>query len=331
MATTGAALRPTVRAIPAGWYQWLFLAATVWLVGGVYLDNWAHAHVRLLDSFFTPWHGVLYSGYAACAAVLGVRWLRERSLPDGYGLSLVGCVMFAVGGVADMLWHTFFGVERQMAAILSPSHLWLIVSGVVIVTGTVRAARAGADRRAPVVAVLGAAMVFCYLGVTTEFAQPYIDRVAASTYRGLMPYNQAIQIGMFGIMLQSAVLVALVLKLRERYELPFGSLTLIVGTQAFLIVAAARSLDFMVLVAVLGGLAGDLWLLVLHDRPAIFSFAFPATLYAIYIASLLLMYGTWWEVHAVTGVVVVAGITGWLVSFVMRPSHPVASASATSA
>lgn len=59
MAITGAALRPAVRAIPAGWYQWLFLAATAWLFGGAYLDNWAHAHIATLDTFFTPWHGVL--------------------------------------------------------------------------------------------------------------------------------------------------------------------------------------------------------------------------------------------------------------------------------
>jgi hypothetical protein len=39
-------------------------------VGGAFLDNWPHAHIATLDTFFTPWHGVLYSGYAACAAVL---------------------------------------------------------------------------------------------------------------------------------------------------------------------------------------------------------------------------------------------------------------------
>jgi hypothetical protein len=331
MSITGAALRPAVRALPAGSYQWFFLAATAWLVGGAYLDNWAHAHIATLDTFFTPWHGVLYSGFGACAAVLGIRWLRERSLPAGYGLSLVGCAMFAVGGIGDLLWHTFFGIERQIAAVLSPTHLWLIISGGLIITGTVRAARTRADRRAPVVAVLGAAVVFCYLGVTTEFAQPYLNRTAASIYRNAMPYNQAVQIGLFGIMLQSALLVGLVLKLRERFELPFGSLTVIVGLQGFLVIAAASTIDFMVLVAVLGGLAGDLWLLVLRDRPGAFAFAFPATLYAIYVISLVMVYGTWWEVHAVTGIVGAAGITGWLVSFVMRRPTPDTAAQVMSA
>jgi hypothetical protein len=79
----------------------------------------------------------------------------------------------------------------------------------------------------------------------------------------------------------------------------------------------------MVLVAVLGGLAGDVWLLVLRDRPAVFAFALPSTLYACYVVSLVLVYGTWWEVHAVTGIAVVAGLTGWLVQFLMRrPAAP---------
>jgi hypothetical protein len=331
MAITGAALRPAVRTIPAGWFQWLYLAATAWLVGGAFLDNWAHSHIPSLETFFTPWHAVLYSGFVACAAVLAIRWFREGSLPAGYGLSLVGCAFFVLGGIGDMLWHTFFGVERALAAVLSPTHLWLIVTGGLIITGTVRAARAGADGRAPVIAVLGAAVVFLYLGVTTEAAQPYLDRVAARTYQGVMPYDQAIQIGLFGVMLQSALLVGLVLKVRERFELPFGSLTVIVGLQALLIVSAASTIDFMVLVAVLGGLAGDLWLLVLRDRPGAFAFALPATLYAIYIGSLLLVYGTWWEVHAVTGIIVVAGLTGWLVNFVMRRPPAVAGAPAAPA
>ena len=321
MAITAAA-RPAGRTIPAAWYDWLFLAASAWLVGGGFLDTWAHNHVAKLETFFTPWHGVLYTGYAACAVVLGARWLRDRSLPDGYRLSLLGCAFFAVGGVADMLWHTVFGIERSISAVLSPSHLWLIISGALIVTGTVRAARAGADGRAPVIAVLGGTVAASYIGLVTQFAQPYMQRVAAGFERGALPYDAAVQIGLFGVMLQSALLVALVVKLRERFDLPFGSLTLIVGLPAVLI-AFGTTVDFMVLVAVLGGLAGDVWLLVLRGRPAVFAFAFPATLYLFYIVSIVVAYGTWWEVHAVTGIVVVAGVTGWLVQSVIRGPGPV--------
>jgi hypothetical protein len=313
--------------LPAGWYDWAVVATSSWLVGGAFLDNWAHVHLQRLEPFLTPWHGVLYSGYAACAVLIVGRRLLTGSVPEGYGLSLAGALLFALGGVLDLLWHTVFGIERQIAAVLSPSHLLLIVATGLILTGPLRAARPGPGRRAPLVAVAGTAVVFLYFGLTTQFAQPYLARVAASTSRGVLPYDQAVELGLFGVMVQSALLVGLVTEVRRRFELPFGSLTLIVGLEG-LVIGVANNLDFMVLVAVLGGLAGDVWLLLLRDRPTLFAFALPATLYACYLVSLLLVYGTWWEVHAVTGTVVVAGLTGCMVSVVMRRPQPAPAAAA---
>jgi hypothetical protein len=31
---------------------------SAWLVGGLFPDGWAHAHGRVDQSFFTPWHTV---------------------------------------------------------------------------------------------------------------------------------------------------------------------------------------------------------------------------------------------------------------------------------
>src|SRR6266581_759463 len=41
-----------------------------WFLGGLFLDGWAHNHGQVDNTFFTPWHVVLYSGYFACAVVL---------------------------------------------------------------------------------------------------------------------------------------------------------------------------------------------------------------------------------------------------------------------
>lgn len=38
-----------------------------WLVIGVVVDGWAHNNDKP-ETFFTPWHGVFYSGFAVCAA-----------------------------------------------------------------------------------------------------------------------------------------------------------------------------------------------------------------------------------------------------------------------
>ena len=60
--------------------------------GGLYLDGWAHVHGHVDQSFFTPWHAALYSGFLVVAAVIGATaWaglrrglpLRE-SVPTGY-------------------------------------------------------------------------------------------------------------------------------------------------------------------------------------------------------------------------------------------------------
>ena len=45
----------------------------------------------------------------------GYSWLR--SLPVGYGISLWGVCVFAIGGVSDLIWHLLFGIENSTAAL----------------------------------------------------------------------------------------------------------------------------------------------------------------------------------------------------------------------
>src|ERR671932_264817 len=77
-------------------FEWTTVTLGAWLMVGVYLDGWAHQHF-VVETFFTPWHGVLYSGMLATGTFFvlsgvahtlrGRPW--RRSLPVGYGLSLV--------------------------------------------------------------------------------------------------------------------------------------------------------------------------------------------------------------------------------------------------
>ncbi len=88
----------------------------------MFIDGWSHIHQPQLESFFTPAHGVLYSGFAATTAWLGWMALRGRRpgvapwrwLPSGYGPAVLGVALFAAGGVGDLAWHTVFGVERLL-------------------------------------------------------------------------------------------------------------------------------------------------------------------------------------------------------------------------
>src|SRR5437773_2461467 len=44
-----------------------------WFAVGVFVDGWAHNNLVALESFFTPWHALLYSGYGVCSA--WILWL----------------------------------------------------------------------------------------------------------------------------------------------------------------------------------------------------------------------------------------------------------------
>src|SRR3989442_3909505 len=126
----------------------VMIALCAWFQFGMYLDAWAHVHLPDLEPFFTPWHAVLYSGFAAVAIATVVVLLRNRAagmawrraMPRGYGLSFVGVVLFAAGGVGDMIWHEIFGIEVNVEALLSPTHLVLALGSTLIFTGPLRAA-----------------------------------------------------------------------------------------------------------------------------------------------------------------------------------------------
>jgi hypothetical protein len=142
------------------------------LIGGVLSDAWAHTNLGGLESFFTPWHALLYSGYALTAAWtfwLGYRrraeapqWWRN-GWPAGYGWGALGAAGFAVAGVLDMIWHSIFGVEITLDIVLSPSHLLLTLCGTLLVTSPLRSwwAAGTTRRRAPTgIAALALGSIF---------------------------------------------------------------------------------------------------------------------------------------------------------------------------
>jgi hypothetical protein len=117
----------------------------LWTILGLFLDGWAHSHEKP-ESFFTPWHGVLYSGFMAAALWAGwIAWRRrnpQRSLletmPPGHLVSLAGFALFGVGAVGDLSWHEIFGVEADVEALLSPTHLLLLLGGAIALSAPVR-------------------------------------------------------------------------------------------------------------------------------------------------------------------------------------------------
>jgi Tol biopolymer transport system component len=165
------------------------------LVGGFFIDLWAHSHGKVDDTFFTPWHAILYTGALLHGLVLlnvAVRGRRDglpvrRALPHGYGLSFIGAGLFLVAGVFDLIWHGVFGFEADTEALLSPPHLALAASGVFMVAGPVRSAwHKGPPIRFPhwFPWVLALTMLLSILTAFTEYAHPAIEVWPAPVIEG---------------------------------------------------------------------------------------------------------------------------------------------------
>ena len=93
------------------------------MISGLFLDGWAHRNSKP-ETFFSPWHGILYSGFFASALWMlyvirsnqqpGTSW--RTALPLGYGYRSAGVLVFGVGALADLIWHSVFGIEVDIEA-----------------------------------------------------------------------------------------------------------------------------------------------------------------------------------------------------------------------
>jgi hypothetical protein len=318
-------------------FDWGAVAVSAWVIMGVYLDTWAHKHiVNELESFFTPWHAVLYSGLLAMMVYFGVNVWRYKqvtgswvtAVPSGYHLSLIGIALFLVGGIGDMLWHIAFGLETGFDAGVSPTHLLIGLAIGLIVSGPWRAAWHRAETATLWPAVVSMTMLLSMFAVLTLFANPFVSPYAHVS-RNPGSNGQIIfltqSIAFAGTVMQTIVLMSLVLlSLRRWGMLPFGAITFLLTVNVALLTLAEDEY-LLVLAAFLGGLVADGLVWGLKPSPSrpthfhLFAFLMPAALYTIYFSLLLLTGGVWWSVHMWTGNIVVAGLVGWLVSYLILP------------
>ncbi len=334
-------------------YDRVFVVLSAWLLGGLFVDGWAHVNLRGLETFFTLWHGLFYSGFFAVLALLGVGVGRARAagfsglraLPAGYELSAVGAAIFLFGGVADMIWHIVFGIEVDVEALLSPTHLVLATGLALMLTGPARAAwrRAGSDAavddgwRAQLPMVLSLTYVLALFAFFTQYVHPLSSGWASAGWQpigALVPttggYDMEIPFLfqaplLAGTLLQTALLLGVVLVGLRHARLPFGSMTLLVGLVSVMMVFMRErwvgDVRLPLLVASLAsGFAADVllrWLWPAFGRPnsvRLFGALLPVLVYGAYFAALLLTSGLWWTVHLWAGTVFLAGVAGYLMA-----------------
>jgi hypothetical protein len=323
---------PTLHDAGVG-FDWLMALLSAWLVGGLFLDGWAHTHGRVDQSFFTPWHAVFYSGFAAVTLALVVTLVRRRSrtqtwraaIPLGYGAALAGVVVFAAGGVGDLIWHTLFGIERSIEALLSPTHLMLITGGVLLVSGPLRAAwRRPADRLSwP--RGLPALLTMLYILAALTFITQYLYPL------GLDWLYRSVTLDIASALTFTAILMGGLLLLLGRWRLPFGWVTLLLGGVALAMSALNDTRQSIWLALIVGLMADTLYALLRPTRARaarlrLFAFAVPATLFAGFFF-VLNLYGLLdWVIHLWAGVIFLTGAVGALLSFLLVPPPQVDAA-----
>jgi len=325
--------------------RWVLLIASAWLVSGLQLDAYAHATTPELETFWTPWHGVLYSGIAVSGLTL-VWLMRPRlpviptyrtvlALPNALRVPIAGMALLLVGGGVDTLWHNIFGIEQGLEIFVSPSHELIILGMALVAAGpalmlATKPGRglSGADGTlACLSALLSALPLHIYSLHASALGSTYFGR-AGGTIRIFSTDAQL----MHGYLFSTVLLLLPILIMGRRWRLPFGVPAVLVAVPALLMHVMFHSEDgWWPALTVAGAAAGAELVLRLAGRAVRWS---PdARWIAIGLLAPLIVWGavlvaaTWtvgvgWNVHMVSGLLTLVALTGGLTALVARRVQP---------
>ena len=338
--------RPDTRAHRTTWGEDLVTVVLgSWLTLGGFVDGYAHRNLDTPETFFTPWHAVLYSGFLAVAFWLTWLVIRDRSrassltgaIPIGYGTSVAGVVVFMAGAIGDMFWHIIFGIEVSIDALLSPTHLLLLIGALLILSGPLRAAWFDDDPppglRPLLPAVLAATMAAAQLGFFFQYMDGTSVRLMETPYiPGVETGYFAVVAGVGSVLITTMILMGALLLLMRRWTLPFGAGLVLFGGFG-LLMELLEGFDYRqeLIAPLVAGLAVDLLVRTLRpgaDRPAslrILAFAVPVVMWIVHFGIFSVFAEINWPVSVWTGLIFFAGLAGVGLSllafpFVRRPS-----------
>jgi hypothetical protein len=298
-----------------------------WMITGLFLDGWSHIHQRP-ESFFTPWHGVLYSGFLAGVLWFAIDQRRADAEPGLVGgrLTALGLTIFAAAAVGDFVWHTLFGIERNVAALLSPTHLLLMTGGALMVTAPVRDAWAQAGRRRarwsgfwPVVGslTLTVALVLFFLQYYSPFRAAVVVQPISSSFRYLAETAEIRTIG--SVLMADIVLIGAVLFTLRRWTPPPGTFTVLFTVTAL----ATSGLDSfqrlpLALCAAIGGGVADV--LAHRDVPmSVVAVGAAVGVWLPYFVVFKAAYALPWTIHLWLGAVFLAALAALALSLLADP------------
>jgi hypothetical protein len=254
------------------------------MVAGLFTDGWAHRNQKP-ETFFSPWHGVLYSGFLASALWL-LKVVRggqsagrkgRAAIPFGYGSRIIGVAIFGVAGGADFAWHSVFGIEVNTEALLSPPHLALLTGGLLMAVGSITSSLAResvptASWRSMGSVIAAVTFMVCTLGFFVMYLSPYdfghFDRgtfAAIGNNRWL--FNETRNNGVASILIFTVLTTAALIWLTDNIPLPRGSLLVVLAVPAVL-QSALTSFELIgrVAGAVIAGVVAEVTWPIVHRR-----------------------------------------------------------------
>jgi hypothetical protein len=171
-----------------------------WPITALFFDGRNHNNKTGQESFFTTAHIVLYAGmtvFAIYVAALINRYQLEaganpgrgafdfKAIPVGYGVSVIGLCILGIAGPADLTWHSIYGFEINIEAIVSPPHLALFLGGLLVSSTGIRSMWAKRDiaptMRRYLPALLSGILFIAMVNFITMYLSAWMTNVAPTT------------------------------------------------------------------------------------------------------------------------------------------------------
>ncbi|MEV0109895.1 hypothetical protein AB0H42_26640 [Nocardia sp. NPDC050799] len=323
--------------------RWALAAAAAWVVTGLQVDSFAHSTVPDLETFWTPWHAVLYSGIACCGLVLF--WLLRPRLPQtltyrillhetppALRLPVVGMAFLLVGGAIDTLWHNLFGIEKGLEIFFSPSHFLIVIGMALVASGPALMLAASLVRRLAggdaVLVLISAALTAIPMHIYTEHAGALEEPLLGTGDSPMKSFSLDAQM-MHGYVGSTVLLLLPILVLARRWSLPAGMPTALVMIPALavgLVLGEAQNPWLPATVAVATALtevaartaAPALRRYSPDTRWSALGFLAPIAVWGAVLTLGHVIAGVQWPLHMVTGLLTLVALTGLGTAFVVR-------------
>jgi hypothetical protein len=252
-----------------------------WPITALFFDGRNHNNKTGQESFFSIAHSVLYTGMTVFAIYVGmliVRFQREagsdpargafdfKAIPVGYGVSIIGLCILGVAGPADLIWHSVYGFEINVEAIVSPPHLALFLGGLLVSSTGIRSMWAKRDiapsMRGYLPALLSGILFIAMVNFITMYLSAWMTNVAPTKAfvndLKRFPYYTVGQ-SLASIVISTIVLLGPTLLILRRWRVPDWTFTITYVAFGLLMNIMTQYRDAWTLIALgLTGLAVDL-------------------------------------------------------------------------